>query len=113
MAAHLVRRGQGEIWVLKNDFCELSVLRNEADVEQCFARRLLHHLGYQDQDIFPKQSLEELSIGGMRGHARRNYRPDFGVATGRTIRWIIEAKAPGEDLDEHEWQPRAYCMLLN
>lgn len=49
----------------------------------------------------------------MRGHPRGNYRPDFGLRIGRKVRWIVEAKAPGEDLDVHEWQPRAYCVLLN
>ena len=71
---------------MQNVFCDQAVLRNEADVEQCFVRRLLHDLGYQDEQILPKQSLDELAIGGMRGHARRNYRPDFGVASGRAIK---------------------------
>ena len=51
---------------MQNVFCDQAVLRNEADVEQCFVRRLLHDLGYQDEQILPKQSLDELAIGGMR-----------------------------------------------
>jgi len=98
---------------LTNDFCDLSSLRNEADVEQSFVRRFLESLGYSDPEIRPKTSLKELLIGGMRGHPRANYRPDFGLQVGRKISWIVEAKAPGEELDDHEWQPRAYCVLLN
>lgn len=98
---------------MKNDFCDLTSLRNEADVEQSFVRRFLESLGYADDEIRPKSSLKELSIGGMRGHPRGNYRPDFGLQIGRKISWIVEVKAPGEDLDRHEWQPRAYCVLLN
>lgn len=106
-------RGWGN-FSLKNDFCDISALRNEADVEQSFVRRLLESLGYADEEILPKNSLKELAVGGgMRGHPRGNYRPDFGLRVGRTVRWIVEAKAPGEDLDKHEWQPRAYCVLLN
>jgi type I restriction enzyme M protein len=26
---------------------------------------------------------------------------------------VVEAKAPGERLDRHAWQPRAYCVILN
>ncbi|MDQ3565825.1 MAG: hypothetical protein M3436_17550 [Pseudomonadota bacterium] len=97
---------------MKNKYCDIGVLRNEADVEQNFARRLLEDLGYSDSEILPKRSLESMTVGGMRGHPQRKYKPDFGLRANRKIQWIIEAKAPGEDLDTHEWQPRAYCVLL-
>jgi len=98
---------------MRNQFCKWSDLRNEAGVEQNFVRRLLENLGYSDAEIRPKQSLEASVVGGMRGHPRRNYKPDFGVYENNVIRWIVEAKAPGESLDDHEWQPRAYVMILN
>ena len=98
---------------MRNDFCDLSDLRNEADVEQSFVRRFLESLGYSDNEILPKNALKDMAVGGMRGHPRGNYRPDFGLRLGRKVRWIVEAKAPGEDLSAHEWQPRAYCVLLN
>ncbi len=98
---------------MKNRYCSIEVLRNEADVEQNFVRRLLEDLGYSDAEILPKQSLDALAIGGMRGHPKRNYKPDFGVRVKRKVRWIVEAKARAENLTEHEWQPRAYCVLLN
>jgi len=33
---------------IKNQFCQLADLKNEADVEQSFARRLIEFLGYED-----------------------------------------------------------------
>ncbi len=98
---------------MKNKYGDSADLRNEADVEQNFARRLLEDFGYSDSEILPKQSLDSLTVGGMRGHPQRKYKPDFGLRVARKIRWIIEAKAPDENLDSHEWQPRQYCMLLN
>jgi hypothetical protein len=76
----------------------MASLRNEADVEQNFVRRLLEDFQYSDTQILPKQSLDALTIGGMRGHPRRNYKPDFGIRVSRKIRWIVEAKSPDEDL---------------
>lgn len=98
---------------MPNQFCQIGDLHNEADVEQNFIRRLLEALGYSDREIRPKNSLEELMIGGMRGMPQSRYRPDFALKVQRHVRWIVEAKGPGENLDAHVWQPRAYCVLLN
>ena len=97
---------------MRNKYCDIDVLRNEADVEQNFVRRLLEDLGYSDAEILPKHSIDSLSVS-MRGHAQAKYKPDFGLKVKRKIRWIVEAKARSESLDLHEWQPRAYCVLLN
>ncbi len=97
----------------KNKYCSIDTLRNEADVEQNFARRLLEDLGYSDSEIMPKQSLDALRVGGMRGHPQKKYKPDFGLRANRKVRWIVEVKTRDESLDMHEWQPRAYCVLLN
>ncbi|MYD64862.1 MAG: hypothetical protein F4X26_02510 [Chloroflexi bacterium] len=96
-----------------NDFGNLGDIQNEADVEQIFARRLIESLGYPDSEIRPKDSLTELTVGGLRNQPTALYRPDFAVKVGSDIRWILEAKAPGEDLDAHVWQPRGYCVALN
>lgn len=98
---------------MKNKYCTLGSLRNEADVEQNFVRRLLADLGYSDTEILLKQSLDALTVGGLRGHPQALYKPDFGLRVKRHVRWIVEAKARSENLDKHEWQPRAYCVLLN
>jgi type I restriction enzyme M protein len=96
----------------KNLFCRAEDLRNEADVEQIFARRLIEYIGYEDRQIRPKDSLTQLTVGGMRG-TEALYRPDFAMKVGNLVRWIFEAKSPDEDLDRHLWQPRGYCTLLN
>lgn len=96
----------------KNKFCKISDLHNEADVEQNFARRFIESLGYRDDQIRPKDSLEKLSVGLMRG-ATAKYRPDFAIKIGQVFRWILEAKAPEEPLDKHVAQPKGYCAALN
>ncbi len=83
----------------QNLFCDHSDLRNEADVEQNFARRLIEALGYSDTAIRPKAALEELSIGEV-GEAEW-HRPDFAMKAAGHIRWMLEAKAPTEQLGRH------------
>ena len=96
---------------MRNLFCDHQDLRNEADVEQNFARRLIETLGYPDRDIRPKAALEELSIGTV-GETRQ-HRPDFAMKSKGHIRWVLEAKAPKEYLDKHFAQPSRYCDALN
>jgi type I restriction enzyme M protein len=96
----------------KNQFCEFDDLSNEADVEQIFVRRLIEFLGYQDNQIRPKDSLTKLIVGGMRGKTAI-YKPDFAMKLNDKVRWIFEAKSPAENLGDHIWQPRGYCDLLN
>lgn len=98
---------------MNNKYCKLSSLRNEADVEQSFVRRLLEDLGYSDDEIRPKNSLTELSVGGLRGQPQEKYRPDFALKVKRKVRWIVEAKDPDEQLTKHVWQPRAYSVVMN
>ena len=82
---------------MRNLFCDHRDLRNEADVEQNFARRLIETLGYSDRDIRPKAALEELSVGRLSN--ARMHRPDFAMKSRGHIRWVLEAKTPGERLD--------------
>ena len=96
---------------MRNLFCDHSALRNEADVEQNFARRLIEALGYSDKAIRPKAALEELAVGDV-GAAER-HRPDFAMKVGGHIRWILEAKAPKERLEHHVRQPRDYAAAIN
>lgn len=98
---------------MNNVFCNINDLKNEADVEQLFVCRLLSKLNYPDNSIRPKECLSNLIVGGLRNIPQREYRPDFALKKRRRIRWIIEAKAPTENLDNHIWQPKGYCMLLN
>ena len=96
---------------MRNLFCDHQDLRNEADVEQNFARRLIETLGYPDRDIRPKAALEELSIGTVGETSK--HRPDFAMKSKGHFRWVLEAKAPKEHLDKHFAQPSGYCDALN
>ena len=86
--------------------CNLASLRNEADVEQAFVRRLLECLGFTDEEIIPKASLDALDVKGMRGLKQAKYKPDFGLSPEGKLSYLIEAKDPSEKLDDHVWQPR-------
>ncbi len=96
---------------MRNLFCESADLRNEADVEQIFARRLIESLGYSDKAIRPKAALEELSVGNLSEKGK--YRPDFAMKESGHIRWILEAKNPSERLENHFVQPDGYCNAIN
>ena len=94
----------------KNLFCDIRDLSNESDVEQSFARRLIEALGYPDRAIRTKTSLESLSVGRLTGDL---HRPDFALKLAGHIRWILEAKDPGEDLANHVEQARSYSSAIN
>ena len=96
---------------MRNLFCDHSDLRNEADVEQNFARRLIEALGYSDKAIRPKEALETLSIGDMGDTGR--HRPDFAMKVAGHIRWVFEVKSPGEPVDKHFGQASGYCEAIN
>jgi type I restriction enzyme M protein len=53
--------------------------------------RLLEDLGYEDRQIRPKTSLQELQVN--LGRRRLKYKPDYALEVARAIRWIIDAKA--------------------
>lgn len=94
-----------------NMFCTESDLANEASVEQFFASRLLEELGYTDSQIAPKESLETLSVN--QGRRRVNYRPDYALKYRRKVRWVCDAKAVTESLDDWVGQCASYCLELN
>ena len=96
---------------MRNLFCDHSDLRNEADVEQNFARRLIEALDYSDKAIRPKAALEELSVGAVTD--RKKHRPDFAMKAAGHIRWVLEAKAPGEKPEKHFDQANGYCEAVN
>ena len=98
---------------MENKYCSYDTLQNEADVEQNFVRRMLEDLGYSDREIRPKDSLNALTVGKMRGHRQALYRPDFALLVDGAVRCLVEVKEPGANLDDHEWQVRAYAVLLN
>lgn len=95
----------------QNVFCRRGDLGNEASVEQFFVSRLLTRIGYADDQIRPKTSLSELSVS--LGRRRVKYKPDYALVIKGKTRWIVEAKAVGEPLDEFLAQCGSYCHQLN
>ena len=96
---------------MRNLFCDQEDLHNETDVEQNFARRFIESLGYSDSAIRPRDALERLTVGNVGDD--RLHRPDFAIKSGGHIRWILEAKSPGEQLDRHFDQANGYCEAIN
>jgi len=94
-----------------NDYCELSSLHNESDVEQFFVIRLLAALGYDDKSIKTKTALSTIVIG--KGSKKENYKPDYVCFYDRKPKIVIDAKNPSEDLDEYTYQVSGYALSLN
>ena len=95
----------------RNIYCRFSDLSNEASVESFFLSRLIPDLGYRDNQVKPKTSLESLAIG--RGRKREQYKPDYALMFRGDPRCIIDAKAVDEDLDAWIEQCSGYCLALN
>lgn len=97
--------------MVKNLFCEKSDLRNESDVEQFFAIKLLNYIGYNGSTIRTKTSLKELVIG--RGSSSEKYKPDYVCYSEDNPKIVIDAKSPDEDLDDWGYQVAGYALGLN
>ena len=95
----------------KNLYCRLSDLSNEASVEQFFVSRMLQDLGYQDSQIKAKETLENLATPA--GRRKLLYRPDYALLVKRKVRWILDAKATSESLEDYVGQGSGYCLNLN
>lgn len=95
----------------RNLYGSLSDLGNEATVEQFFVNRLLPDLGYADNQIKPKTSLQSLTVHS--GRRAGKYKPDYALEVAGKIRWVIDAKATGENLDEFVGQCASYCLNIN
>jgi type I restriction enzyme M protein len=100
-----------ELGPSSNKFCRSEDLTNEAAVEQFFVNRLLSDLGYEDKEIKPKTAIAALAIG--KGRRKEPWKPDYMVVCRRKPRWIIDAKAPGENPDKYVDQGGGYCFAVN
>jgi type I restriction enzyme M protein len=98
---------------MKNKYCNIEDLTDEADVESFFLTPLFADLGYKTSNIKPKKSLEVISVGRVNSRRSVKHRPDYAIKFGRDIRLIFEAKSPKENLDDHILQPRDYSLSLN
>ena len=98
--------------MVKNIFCSVSDLHTEADVEALFAERLFNLLGYPDEKVCRKESLDELQVS--RGRQKEPYRPDYVPYDGRKQPVIVfDAKRPSEKPDDYRYQVAGYALALN
>lgn len=85
---------------------------NEATVEQRVIQPLLVHLGYETTDIEAKRP-----IWFQRGTRGRKHEADFVVYCGQphnpsTSAMVIEAKRPGEDMEDARDQAISYARVV-
>jgi type I restriction enzyme M protein len=96
---------------LKNIFCSLADLKNEAAVESYFIDRLLQHLGYDDDEIKLKTNISEYEVG--KGSKKSLYKPDYVILSSGVPTIVIDAKSPKENIDDWELQCSSYCLEIN
>jgi type I restriction enzyme M protein len=96
---------------LKNLFCSLADLKNEAAVESYFMDRLLTHLGYADEDIKLKTSISEYEVG--KGSKKSLYKPDYVVLSSGIPTIVIDAKSTTENIKDWESQCSSYSLEIN
>jgi type I restriction enzyme M protein len=95
----------------KNKFGSLRDIHNESDVEQFFVIRLLRDLGYKDDQIRTKESLDELKIG--RGRKKELYKPDYVLFVDGKPRIVIDAKNPSDNIEDFLYQVSGYALAIN
>ena len=94
-----------------NLFCSLSNLKNESDVEQFFAIKLIKYLKYDEKFIKTKTSLNELVIS--KGSKKEKYKPDYVLFSDGKPKIVIDAKSPLEIIDNYTYQVSGYALELN
>ena len=97
-------------------FCSLEELHTESDVEQKLLWPLLttgvpNGAGLVSADVLTKLSIRRLEIG--KGSSRKLYYPDYMVVIAGLPVLVIEAKAPGESVDQALAEARRYATELN
>ncbi len=97
----------------KNKYCKWTELNNESSVEDFFILPLLKDLGYTNEDIRSKQSIDEITVSKSGGRKKEPYKPDFVLVLKDAPRVVIDAKAINVDIKNYEYQCRGYCLSLN
>lgn len=97
-------------------FCKSEDLLSESDVEQKLLLPILTSpyplgLGYLKSDFRTKADVRKISIG--KGKTQKLYYPDYMVILQGLPLFVIEAKKPGEDLEEALREARLYALALN
>lgn len=92
------------------------MLANESDVEQKFIYPLLTQssplgLGFHPTHVKSKSSIRKLTLD--KGSSKKLYFPDYAIIVDGIPSVIVEAKAPGEDLDEAFREARLYAAEVN
>ncbi len=95
----------------RNKFCRSADLGNEASVESFFVCRLLQDLGYEDAEIKTKEAIESLQV--PKGSRSESYRPDFLLVCRNKPRWLIDAKATSERVEDYTYQGAGYALQIN
>ena len=96
---------------MKNIFCSLSDLTNEASTETFFINRLLDYLGFGDNNLKLKTSISEYTVG--QGRKKCLYKPDYvAIINGYPV-MVIDAKSPCEDITKWEEQCSSYALEIN
>lgn len=95
----------------RNAYTSRSLLTNEASVEEFFVSPLLRDLGYVQAEVKPKNSLDEMVVG--RGRRKEAFRPDYALICGGKPRWLVDAKAPDQPLENWVYQGAGYALALN
>lgn len=101
---------------MKIPYGKVEEIFNESDVESKFLVPLLTNdkplgLGYDMSDYRTKANIKELTID--KGRTAKLYYPDYVIISSGLPLLIIEAKTPGEDLNEAMRQARLYANELN
>lgn len=91
-------------------------LLSESDVEQKFIVNLLtfeepEGLGFSSSDYKTKVDIRKITID--KGTKKKLYYPDYAIVMDGLPLMIIEAKAPGEDLEEAIREARLYATEIN
>jgi len=94
-----------------NKFCLSTDLSNEASVESFFALRMLSDLGYEDSEIRTKQAIKQLAV--PKGSQTELYKPDFILFCKGKPRWLLDAKATTERIENYTYQCAGYSLLIN
>lgn len=108
------RQGEGmKVKPGKNKFCKLDNLRNESDVEQFLVSPLLSDLGYGEDYLETKGSIESVSIG--KGRKKRDYAPDYlGYAVRSRVKpvLVVDAKHPDKSAEVGVEEAQLYASTI-
>jgi type I restriction enzyme M protein len=96
----------------QNLYCRRDSLTNEASVETFFVNRMLADFGYPDNRIQTKKSISELTVS-LGGAKTVKYKPDYALTLRRKPKWVLDAKATNEDIEDWVPQCSGYCLALN